>query len=141
MDIESIVSRLRPEHAVLLAGFTQSPDCRRLPPQPQPLVWSAALLETMQCMDMSWADVDLYALRGMLYGAMSWLIDAPPEDPAAVARELEALVRYVARTEVVADAGGCCDYLGSDRAVADVAAWVAPIEEGLPPAPHVACTG
>jgi hypothetical protein len=141
MDIESIVSRLRPEHAALLTEFAGSVDFRRLPPHTQPLVWSAALLETMEHMEMGWADVDLYALRGMLYGAMSWLIDAPPEDPAAVARELDGLIRHVARTEVIADARGCCEYLITDRAAADIAAWVAPMESGLPPSPRIACGG
>lgn len=141
MDIESIVSRLRPDHTILLTDFASSLDYRRLPPHAQPLIWSAALLETMQHMEMTWADVDLYSLRGMLYGAMSWLIDAAPEEPAAVARELEALIRYAARTEVVADARGCCEYLASDRAAGDIAAWIAPMEGGLPPAPRVACTG
>jgi hypothetical protein len=136
MELHAIVDRLRSEHRELLAGFATSSELARLPPHPQRLIWSAALLETMQQCELCWAEIDLYTLRGLLYGAMSWVIDAPPEDPAAVARELAALVRHVADREEVMDARACCAYLMSDRAAPDIAAWIAPMERGLPPVPR-----
>ena len=141
MELDAIVNRLRPEHADLLAGFADSPEHAGLVPQREQLIWSAALLETMQGCELCWAEIDLYTLRGLLYGAMSWVIDAVPEDPLAVARELEALVRYVARTEEMLDAIACQEYLASDRAGPDIAAWIAPMEKGLPPEPRVAGVG
>jgi hypothetical protein len=138
MDLSEIVDRLRVEHAELLAGFGASPEYLRLPPHREALVWSAALLEAMQGCELGWAEVDLYMLRGLLYGAMSWVIDAVPDDPAAVAGELAALVRYLAGREEIAEAPACLAYLGSARAAADIAAWVAPVPERLA---HVGGTG
>jgi hypothetical protein len=137
MQLDVIVDRLRDEPAGLLAGFGASTEYLRLRPHREDLIWSAALLETMQSCELGWAELDLYTLRGLLYGAMSWLIDAPPQEPAAVAAELAALVRWVAGRLPVADAPGVLAYLGSERAAADIAAWVAPIGQLA----HVGATG
>jgi hypothetical protein len=111
--------------AATIAAFKLSPEYlrARLPYRP---IWAAALLDCMTAGDLGWAALDLPMLRTIVCDGLSWTIAEPPRDPAAVVRELQALLRWAARTRGYRHAEACCRYLGSRTGLADIERQVQP---------------
>jgi hypothetical protein len=111
--------------AAVLAAFRRSPEYlgARLPYRP---VWAAALLDCMTALDWRWSDLDLPRLRALVCGGLSWTLSDPPRAPTDVARELDALLRWAARTRGYRHAGDCSRYLRSRLALAEIARFVRP---------------
>jgi hypothetical protein len=89
-------------------------------------VWAPLLLEAMRIGGITWRELDRPALWAALFDGFRGRLRQIPEDPAAVARELEALVRFADRLFGVPHAGACCAYLRSRTAVLEIRMWVRP---------------
>jgi hypothetical protein len=111
--------------ATTIDAFRRSPEytAARLPYRP---IWAAALLDCMTAADCGWSQLDLPRLRGIVRDGMSWTISEPPREAAVVVRELDALLRWAARTRGYRHAEACCRYLGSRLGVAEITRGVRP---------------
>jgi hypothetical protein len=116
----------------VLRGFTASVEHAALDPSAEDRIWIDELLDTMESAGWTWSDLDLELLHAVLFDGFGWIIDAPPEDPARVARVLEAFLRFAGREHGAPHADACCDYLRSPTAVSDIARWVRPFDELSP---------
>jgi hypothetical protein len=111
--------------AALVDAFRRSPEytAARLPFRP---LWVIALLDCMTAADWSWSDLGLPQLRALLCEGMGWTIDEPPRNPAAVARELDAFLRWAGRTRGYRHAGACCRWLRTETATRAIARQLRP---------------
>jgi hypothetical protein len=120
--------KLTPKWNALLERFRQSPECADAAcGSPR---WVFHFLDTMAVCDWSLEGLDIYGLWAALYDGMGWTIDAAPEDPAAVARELHAFLRWAVRSGEVESSREyevCCTYLASPKAVAEIGSGLMPI--------------
>lgn len=92
--------------------------------------WVLSFLDSLASAEWSLDGLDIYGLSAALFDGMGWTIDAAPEDPAAVARELHALLRWAVRAGEVESSpeyDACCTYLTSPEAVGDIGRWLTPI--------------
>lgn len=92
--------------------------------------WLFSFLDSLASCETTLDELDMPTLNAVLYDGMGWTIEAAPTDPAAVARELHAFLRWAAR------AGGatsspeyeeCCAYLQSPAGSAGISQWLTPI--------------
>ena len=116
------------DRAALLSGFAGSPELAALEPPDRELLWVEALLDVVE--GWGWAELDIDGLGAALFDGLGWVIQAPPEDPARVARVLGAFMAFAGRAHGAPHAAACCAYLGSPRAVREIADWVAPMDPG-----------
>jgi hypothetical protein len=110
----------------VLASFLTSPELAGLSPADRELHWIKAFLETIDQAGWSWNELDLAGLWAVLFDGIRWAIDRPPDDPARVARLLEAFVRFAAREYEAPHAVVCSVYLRSGKAAHDIARWMVP---------------
>ena len=110
----------------VLAAFLTSPELAGLPPADRELHWIKAFLETIDQAGWSWNELDLAGLWAVLFDGIRWVIDRSPDDPARVARLLEAFLRFAARAYQAPHAVVCSVYLRSGKAALDIARWMVP---------------
>lgn len=113
-----------PEAAI--AAFLTSPELAGLPPADRELDWVRAFLDTIARADWSWNDVDLAGLWAVLFDGLRPSIVRAPDDPARVARVLDAFMRFAGRELGAPHAVVCSVYLRSGKAALDIARWVVP---------------
>ena len=111
-----------------LAAFLTSPELAGLPPADRELHWVQAFLDTVDKAEWSWNEVDLAGLWAVLFDGLRWAIQRPPDDPARVARLLDAFMRFAGRELGAPHAVVCSVYLRSGKAALDIGRWVAPDE-------------
>ena len=110
----------------LLQSFLQSEDAASREPSP----WLLSFLDAMSIFDWPTDELDKYGLNAALFDGMGWTIDAAPEDPAAVARELLAFLQWAAcsaHVERTPEYEECLAYLASPEAARDIGEWLVPI--------------
>lgn len=113
--------------SALFERFLQSEECAVAACGPSR--WLFSFLDCMRSAEWSLDELDLDTLTAALYDGMGWTIDATPEDPAAVARELHAFLCWAVRSGVVQRSPAyeeCCTYLASPEAVAGIRQWLTP---------------
>lgn len=118
----------------VLRIFAASIEHAALDPSAEDRIWIDELLDTMESAGWGWRDLDLELLAAVLFDGFGWTIESPPDDPARVARVLEAFLRFAGREYGAPHADSCCDYLRSPAAVDDIARWVRPFDELSPDA-------
>jgi len=111
-----------------LAAFLTSPELAGLPPADRELDWVKAFLDTVDKAEWSWNDVDLAGLWAVLFDGLRWSIQRAPDDPARVARLLDAFMRFAGRELGAPHAVVCSVYLRSGKAALDIGRWVVPGE-------------
>ncbi len=111
-----------------LAAFLTSPELAGLPPADRELDWVKAFLDTVDKAEWSWNDVDLAGLWAVLFDGLRWAIQRAPDDPARVARLLDAFMRFAGREFGAPHAVVCSVYLRSGKAALDIGRWVVPGE-------------
>jgi len=122
------IPELGPAWRALFERFLQSEECAVAACGTSR--WVLSFLDTLAIADWSLDGLDIYGLNAALFDGMGWTIDAAPEDPAAVARELHALLRWAVRcgeVETSPDYEACCTYLASREAVGDIGRSLTPI--------------
>lgn len=92
----------------------------------QDLVWIEELLRIMEAADWGWPELDRHGLTAILLDGFRWTVDRAPDDPAAVARALDAFLAHAGRVHRAPHAEDCCEYLRSDGAVEDIRRWLRP---------------
>lgn len=112
----------------VLAAFLTSPELEGLAPADRELQWVRAFLDTVSLADWSWNDVDLAGLWALLFDGIRGVIERAPEDPARVARVIEAFLRFAGREYQAPHAVVCCVYLRSGKAALDIGRWLVPGE-------------
>jgi hypothetical protein len=110
----------------VLASFLTSPELSGLPPADRELHWVKAFVDTIDRAGWSWNDLDLAGMWAILFDGIRWSIDRAPDDPARVARLLEAFVRFAGREYRAPHAVVCSVYLRSGKAAEDIGRWVVP---------------
>ena len=110
----------------VLAAFLTSPELDGLAPADRELQWVKAFLDTVSLAEWSWEDLDLAGLWAVLFDGLSWGIERVPDDPARVARLLEAFLRFAGREYGAPHAIVCCVYLRSGKAALDIGRWLVP---------------
>jgi hypothetical protein len=118
-----------PGRAMVLRGFVLSPEHSRLAPHERELVWVEQLLDAMGSAGWSWIDLDLETFEAVLLDGLCATIEDAPEDPARVARVLDAFLSYAWREFDAPHAPACCEYLCSEVALADIGRWVRPFRQ------------
>jgi hypothetical protein len=129
---ESRGTRPALDSAAILGAFISSPEHAGLAPGERELTWVEELLDTMESAGWSWADLDLETFEAALLDGFGWSIESAPEDPARVARVLDAFIRFAGREYRAPHAAACCAYLGSPAGVDDIARWVRPFDALAP---------
>ena len=112
----------------VLAAFLVSPELEGLAPADRELHWVKGFLDTVNLADWSWDDVDLAGLWAVLFDGLCWGIERAPDDPARVARVLDAFLRFAGREFGAPHAVVCSVYLRSGKAALDIARWLVPGE-------------
>jgi hypothetical protein len=115
--------------AAILRAFAASPEYAALEPHEREPVWVEELLEAMDSGAWGWSDLDLEMLEAILMDGLGWTIETPPEDPARVARVLDAFMCFAGRAYAAPHAAACCAYLRSSDAAEDIARWLRPVDE------------
>lgn len=110
----------------VLALFLTSPELAGLSPADRELEWVRAFLDTVDRAGWSWNEVDLAGLWAVLFDGIRWAIDRPPDNPARVARVLDAFLRFAAREYAAPHAVVCSAYLRSGKAALDIGRWTLP---------------
>ena len=87
-----------------------------------------ALLDTVDKAEWSWNDLDLAGLWAVLFDGLCWSISRRPDDPARVARVLEAFFRFAGRHYQAPHAVVCSVYLRSGKAALDIGRWLVPVD-------------
>ena len=116
------------EPRAALADFLTAPELAGLPPADRELDWVKALLDTVDKAEWSWNDLDLAGLWAVLFDWLGWFIARRPDDPARVARVLEAFFRFAGRHYSAPHAVVCSVYLRSGKAALDIGRWLVPDE-------------
>lgn len=111
-----------------LAAFLTSSELAGLEPADRELDWVKAFLDTVDQAEWSWNDVDLAGLWAIMFDGIRWAVDRRPDDPARVARVLDAFMRFAGRELGAPHAVVCSVYLRSGKAALDIGRWVAPGE-------------
>jgi hypothetical protein len=110
----------------VLRAFLSSPEHARLEPPDRELIWVDELLDAMESACWTWYELDLETFEAFLLDGLSWAIECAPEDPARVARVLDAFLGFAGRKYGAPHAAECCAYLQSAAAVSDIERWVRP---------------
>ncbi|MBZ0231122.1 MAG: hypothetical protein K8M05_02130 [Deltaproteobacteria bacterium] len=121
--------KLNDEGRALLDGFLRSEECAAA--SCGPARWLVSFLAWLATCEVELDDLVPSDLNAAICDGMGWTIEAAPEDPAAVARELHAFLRWAARAAGVTSSPAyeaCCAYLASPRAARDIGEWLTPIE-------------
>jgi hypothetical protein len=111
-----------------LADFLTSPELAGLSPADRELDWVKSFLDTVDKAEWSWNDLDLAGLWAVLFDGLGWSISRRPDDPARVARVLEAFFRFAGRHYRAPHAVVCSVYLRSGKAALDIGRWLVPDE-------------
>jgi len=88
---------LNDEWRALYDAFLKSEECAVA--ACGPARWLFSFLDSLASCEWTFDELDMPTLSAVLYDGMGWTIDAAPTDPAAVARELHAFLRWAARVE------------------------------------------
>lgn len=110
----------------MLTCFLTSPELEGLAPADRELQWIRAFLAAVARADWSWNDVDLAGLWAVLFDGLRGEIERAPDDPARVARLLEAFMRFAGRVYGAPHAVVCSVYLRSGKAALDIGRWLVP---------------
>lgn len=112
--------------AAVCAAFAESPEWRTLAGRAEEPLWAARVVESMEICAWGWDDLDVCGLGAILFDSLPWSLERAPADPAAVVRELDALMRFASRAYGAPHAGECAAYLRSPRAAEEVERWLRP---------------
>jgi hypothetical protein len=111
-----------------LAAFLTSQELANLSPADRELEWVRALLDTIEKAEWTWDDLDLAGLWAVLFDGLRGAIARQPEDPARVARVLDAFFKFAGRHYGAPHAVVCSVYLRSGKAALDISRWVVPAQ-------------
>src|SRR5690606_34996301 len=121
--------RLTDETRPLFEGFLRSEECAAA--ACGSTRWLLSFLDWLVTCELTLDELERSDLNAAICDGMGLTIEAAPEDPAAVARELHAFLRWAARAAGVASSPGyeaCCAYLASPEAARDIGEWLTPVE-------------
>lgn len=112
--------------AAVCTAFAASPEWLAIRGRASEPQWAARVVQALETCEWGWEDLDLCALDAILFDSLPWTLERAPADAAAVARELEALMRFASRAYGAPHGEECAAYLRSATAVEGIERWLRP---------------